>query len=303
MTDPLVVEALRGELVESRHLVDVAIVDGDGELAARAGDPGKIAYLRSSAKPVQATACLQLGWTPPGSEQLAVACASHNGEPAHVEAVRGTLAAAGLGEDALQCPIERGERINHNCSGKHAAMLAASVANGWDPGGYLDPGGEVQRRVRTLVETFAGRSSYAIATDGCGVPTFAFTLTGAATVFARLPVLAAEALDAMRAHPFLVAGSNRICTVLMSSTPGLVLKVGAEGLICGVSIDRSTAFAIKSRDGSARGREVATLRVLEYLGLLDDTGSRRVLTEIAPRLFTGSGRQPELRCKGIPERA
>jgi L-asparaginase II len=301
MSAPLVVEAVRGTLVESRHLVDVAVVDAAGSLMAGAGDPTSVAYLRSAAKPVQATACVELGWSPPGAEQLAVACASHNGEPAHLEAVRKTLAAAGLGEDALRCPAERGARINHNCSGKHAAMLAATVANGWDPDGYLNPDGEIHRAVRAALETLAGSPSRSVATDGCGVPTFAFTLAEAAVMFARLPARAAGAIASMRAHPFLVAGSGRICTVTMARTPGLVMKVGAEGLLCGVLIERGTAFAVKTRDGAARGREIATLEVLDHLGVIDAPGSARVIAEIAPRLFVGAGRQPELRCVGTIE--
>jgi L-asparaginase II len=300
---PLVVEAVRGELTESRHLVDVAVVDGDGTLIASAGDPGTVAYLRSSAKPIQATVCLELGWTPPGTEQLAVACASHNGEPPHVEAVRVTLEAAGLGEEALRCPVERGRRIEHNCSGKHAAMLAASRANGWDPARYLETEGDLQRTVRARIEAIAGRPSRTTATDGCGVPTFAYTLAEAAGIFARLPDEATKALAAMRAHPFLIAGSHRICTSVMSSRPEIVMKVGAEGLMCGVLIERGTAFALKARDGSARGREIATLRVLESLEFLHDAESHRIADEIGPRLFVGSGRQPELRCEGAIERA
>ena len=300
---PLVVEAVRGDLVESRHQIDVAVVDDAGSIVARAGDPDTVAYLRSTAKPIQATVCLESGWEPRDMEQLAVACGSHNGEPAHIEAVRGSLDAAGLGEDVLRCPVERGARIAHNCSGKHAAMLAASAVNGWDLDRYLDPDGHLQRAVRARVEAVAGRPARATATDGCGVPTFAFTLTEAAAIYSRLLGDASRALDAMRAHPFHVAGSHRICTSVMSLTQRVVMKVGAEGLMCGVFPEKRLAFALKATDGSGRGREIATIRVLSLLDVLDAETSRRVLKDIEPMMRTGQGRQPDLRCVGDLERA
>jgi L-asparaginase II len=140
---PLVVEVERSGLIESVHLVDVAVVDVDGGLTAFAGDPSAVSYLRSSAKPVQATACLEAGWEPPGIGQIALACGSHNGEPEHVNTARVTLEAAGVDPSALRCPAAWPFRmvdaaragaagpIFHNCSGKHAAMLATAQANGW----------------------------------------------------------------------------------------------------------------------------------------------------------------------------
>ncbi len=300
---PFVVEALRGDVTESTHLVDAAVVDPDGRLFLWAGDPAIVAFLRSVAKPVQATVCLELGWSPPADPQLAVACASHNGEPPHVDAVRATLAAVGLDEDALQCPAEARGRIYHNCSGKHAAMLATTITNGWDPKGYLDAGNQLQRAVRARVEKIAGVPSRAVATDGCGVPTFAFTLTQAAAMFARLPVEAGRALAAMRSYPYLVAGSQRICTTVMTTTSGVVLKVGAEGVICGVLDGPPIGFALKSRDGSARGREIAAVHLLEMLGALTETASDSVVGEILPRLAAGPGRHPTLRFRGTLERA
>ena len=294
--EPLVVEAVRGDLVESTHLIDVVIVDAGGTTAASAGDPGTVAYLRSSAKPVQATVCLELGWDPPADEQLAVACASHNGEPVHVEAVRETLRAAGLDETALRCPGPA--PIVHNCSGKHAAMLAACVANGWDPARYLDPDGPIQAAVRRRIEDFAGRPSRAVATDGCGAQTFAFSLTEAAALAVRLPRDAPRAIAAMRAHPYLVAGAGRLCTAVMSAASGVVLKVGAEGLLCGVLMETGVGFAMKARDGVARGREVAAVWLLERLGVLTPDTAARVLAEVLPNVVGAIGRHPEMRCRG-----
>jgi L-asparaginase II len=307
---PLVVEAVRGDVIESSHLVDVAVSDPEGTLLASAGEPRTIAFLRSVSKPVQATVCTELGWEPPADRQLAVACASHNGEQMHVEAARTILAAAGVDEPSLRCPAaapsvvgalpppDAPRRIYHNCSGKHAAMLATMVANGWDPSTYLSDENELQRAVRARIEGIIGTPARAVAEDGCGVPTFAFALSDAATMYARLPAETGRALTAMRAHPHLIAGSNRICTSVLSSVPGVVIKVGAEGLMCGVMLESQTGFALKARDGAARGREVATLRVLEILGALGNVSPDRIMEEVLPRISPGQGRHPNLRCSG-----
>jgi L-asparaginase II len=313
-TEPLVVEAVRGDVVESTHLVDVVVVDPEGRILARAGEADTVAFLRSVSKPVQATVCTELGWEPPGKAQLAVASASHNGENIHVDAVRGTLEAAGVDESLLQCPPAtpsilgpvppdaRG-RIYHNCSGKHAAMLAAMTANGWAPYTYPDAGNDLQRAVRARIEGLTGVRARAVAEDGCGVPTFAFALSEAAAMWARLPAEAPRAIDAMRAHPRLVAGSNRICTAVMNSVSDVVLKVGAEGLMCGALIEARTGFALKARDGSARGREIATLCTLGMLGALGNIAPERIMEEISPRILPGQGRHPELKCSGRLKRA
>jgi L-asparaginase II len=313
-SDPLIVEAVRGEVVESTHLVDVAVTDRDGTLVASAGEPHTVAFLRSVSKPVQATVCMELGWVPPGKAQLAVACASHNGEAVHVEAVRALLDAAGVDESLLQCPPatpsivgtvppEARGRIYHNCSGKHAAMLAAMVVKGWAPYTYPDADNELQRAVRARVESLAGTSARSVAGDGCGVPTFAFTLSEAAAIYAKLPAETGRAIDAMRAHPRLVAGSNRICTVVMNVVSDVVIKVGAEGLMCGVLLESRTGFALKARDGSARGREIATLCVLGMLGALGNVAPERIMDEIIPRILPGEGRHPQLKCSGRLKRA
>jgi len=313
--DPLAVEAVRGDIVESSHLVDVAVCAPDGSLRAWAGEPETVAYLRSAAKPIQATVCTELGWEPPATSQLAVACASHNGEPLHVDAVRVTLAAAGLDASALRCPPASPSVVGdapspaaygpiyHNCSGKHAAMLATCVVKGWDVGGYRRADTELQRAVQARVEAIAGRSSRGVATDGCGVPTYAFTLSETAAIYARLRKEAAPALAAMRSHPDLVAGRNRICTAVMGDVPGVVLKVGAEGLMCGVLLDTGTGFALKARDGAARGREFATVHVLEALGVLVDGTTGRILADVLPRALPGEGQQPVLRVHGSLEQA
>ena len=315
---PLVVEAVRDDVVESRHLVDVAVVDASGKLVAQAGEPDTVAYLRSSAKPIQATVCLELGWAPKGEQQLAVACASHNGEAMHVEQVRAILSAAELNEEAFRlrlpptrpslvgavAPPDAYGPIYHNCSGKHAAMLATMVAKGWEPDEYAIGDGRLQQAIKDRIEGLARRPARDIAGDGCGVLTFAFTLAEAATIFSRVPGECPAAMDAMRKHPRLVAGSNRICTSVMSWLPGIVVKVGAEGLMCGVLDEAGIAFALKARDGAIRGREIATLRVLENLGVLKGISTERLLGDIMPRLHPlPFALYPHLRCVGQIQRA
>lgn len=277
-TSPLVVEITRSGVVESTHLVDVAIVDPDGALRAQAGDPERLAAFRSSVKPIQARASRSAGWIPHEPSHLAIACASHNAEPAHVRAARHVLLRAGVPEDALACPpawpflpettvgVGCARRIQHNCSGKHAAFLAACAAAGWPLEGYLDPAHPLQRLARELIEEAAGMRAHAELVDGCGAPTLVFPLRALARAFTT--VVGTEEADAMRAHPFLVAGSEGLDTVLLEQ--GIVTKAGAEGLGCiAVTLDGAPAgIALKVRDGTTRARVAATAWILEELGIV-----------------------------------
>lgn len=276
-SEPLVVEVERSGLVESTHLVDVAVVRSDGDLVASAGDPGTVGYLRSAAKPIQAAVCLETGWSPPGEDAVAVSCASHNAEPKHVEAVRAILAAAGVAEEDLRCPLAMPrapqtaaapKRIFHNCSGKHAAMLATAAANGWAVDDYRGREHRLQQIVAARVALLAGATARLVGVDGCGVPTFAFSLVEAARIFGALPEDAPRPVAAMRRHPFLVAGTDRFCTAVIESLPGVLVKTGAEGIMCGSLVERRVGFAVKARDGAARAAEAATVRVLQKLDAL-----------------------------------
>lgn len=313
-TAPLVVEVERSGLIESSHLVDVAVVDAGGRLTASAGDPGTVAYLRSSAKPVQAAACLGSGWLPAGVEQIAIACGSHNGEPEHLRAARVTLETAGVEEAALRCPAAWPSRpedaagagapspIFHNCSGKHAAMLATATANGWPLDDYRDPDHPMQRAVSGLLERLAGRPA-GTGVDGCGVPTFAFPLSGAAGLLLSLDGAAPRVLDAMRAEPFLVAGTGRLCTAVMTSAPAVAMKIGAEGLACGVIRDRGVGFALKTRDGTQRAREVATVAVLRMLGAVNDRVNDALALHADPPVTGGGARVGAVTVRGDLQRA
>ena len=312
---PLVVEVERSGLIETTHLVDVAVVDGSGTLKAWAGDAATVAYLRSSAKPVQAFVCLENGWEPPGVAQLAIACGSHTGEPAHVEAVRATLAATGVDEDELRCPVAwplppdvaavsgAPARILHNCSGKHAAMLATCAGNGWPLDDYRGAGHPMQEAVLSVVKDLAERAPPHTGVDGCGVRTFAFTLAEAATILGRLDARAPSVLDAMAAHPFLVAGTGRLDTAIMEAVPGIAIKGGAEGIVCGVVRAGRMGFAIKSRDGTQRARDAATITVLRMLDALGDPLAENLVPYADPAVRGGGERVGSITVSGSLERA
>jgi L-asparaginase II len=305
MSEPFVVEVVRSGSVESVHLVDVAVVDGNESLVAQAGDPDTRAAYRSSAKPIQARAALEVGWTPADTRALAIACASHNGEHAHVHAVREVLSAAGVDERALRCPpdvplsleaaLGIGVRapIYHNCSGKHAAMLAACTAAGWPLETYLEPGHPLQVRVRDLVESLAGPVEGPLV-DGCGVPTFTAPLRGLALGFLRID--GGDEAAAMRVHPFLVGGTSRLDTDLMSVAPAILSKGGAEGLVC-LSAG-GLGIAVKSRDGTARSRGPVALAVLRELDLIGDAELEALPQHREPAVLGGGRPVGMLRARG-----
>ena len=293
------VEVLRGGFVESVHRVSVAVVDPAGHLRAYAGVPDIVVFARSAVKPVQAVpmvadgAADRFGW---GEAELALACASHSGEPRHVEVARGMLDSLGLGEDALACGAhppfntaaaqdlsDRGEkptRLHNNCSGKHAAMLGLAAAHGWPLRGYHEAEHPVQQR---MLEEIAHWSSVPadridVAVDGCGVATFALPLNTLALTFARLAVTtrspesaAARLIHAMQAFPELVGGTGRLCTELMRTTRGRIFaKVGAEGVYCAGVPGAEIGVALKVEDGARRAAEPALIEVLRLLGLLTE---------------------------------
>ena len=226
----------------------------DGAIFASAGDPGLVTFFRSSAKPLQA---LQLVRARPDLDDrlVAIACASHRAEPAQIEAVRALLAAGGVTEDDLEVGLQEGrppERIYHNCSGKHAGMLAVCRARGWPTAGYRLPEHPLQQEILREVTDAAGRTP-ATGTDHCSVVTFALPLEVMAGVFSRLGEREGgeRILGAMRAHPDLIGGEGSLDTNLMCSEPGWLAKGGAEGLLCGITPDGS-GFALKCEDGAFR---------------------------------------------------
>lgn len=292
----------------------MAVSDAHGRLVAWAGDPDRVTFMRSSAKPFQAMAVVEsgaadaLGIT--GSE-LALVAASHSGEPRHVEVARQLLGRAGLGAEALQCgahaPLHGPTRsaldragelpnpLHHNCSGKHAGMLCACVHRGWDVRTYLRPDHPVQRRNRTLIGQVCGLdlAEMGLAIDGCGVPTFAVPLAAMAAGFARLgsveglpgslSAVAERVNRAMAQHPEMVAGEGRFDTELIQATGGRVLgKSGAEACFGAALIDRGWGLALKVEDGQSRAVPIAVAEALRQLDVLSEGEAKALLGHARP---------------------
>lgn len=270
MSTPLSVVVRRGGVVEARHRVH-AVAVRDGTIAAVAGDLQLVCYLRSSAKPLQALA-LARARHDLDARDLAIASASHLAEPAHLEAVRALLAKAPAREAELECGFEEGrphERIRHNCSGKHAGMLAVCRARGWESEGYRLPHHPLQREIRAEIAGAADvdEAELPTAVDGCGVPTFALPLERMAHAFSRLEELDAGSVvaAAMRAHPQLIRGEQATDTRLMRLAPGWTAKGGAEGLFCACG-PGGLGMALKVEDGNMRAMGPAVAAFLERLG-------------------------------------
>jgi L-asparaginase II len=238
--DPIRVTVRRGDVVEAVHRVHAVATDGEAF-----GDRQLVCYLRSSAKPLQAIPFVE-GYDDLDEDEIAIACASHRAEPAQLEAVRKVLARAGATVDDLENGLQEGRpegKLGHNCSGKHAGMLAACRAHGWPLHPYHEPEHPLQRRIHELV----GGAEYA--TDGCGVPTYAMTLAEMAETLTRVPQ---RIRDAMTARPELIGGSvGATDTDLMRLRPGWIAKGGAEGLLCAASAD-GRGVALKAEDGCYR---------------------------------------------------
>jgi L-asparaginase II len=286
------VEVLRGERIESLHRVRFAI-SGSSAVGPRDDDPP--VFLRSAAKPFQAAAVVRSGALDRlglGDETLAIVAASHSGEARHVALVAALLARLGLGESALRCgthpPLHeptaasldgRLSQLHHNCSGKHAGMLAAAAALGVPAASYLDADGAVQHLMRSTVAAVCGVpiERVEVAIDGCGAATFAVPLASAARAFALLasplegPVELREPLErvarAMRAHPHLVGGTDRFDTRLMEASRGrLIAKGGAEGVEGIADCERGLGICVKVCDGAARAVGPAALEALRDAG-------------------------------------
>jgi L-asparaginase II len=271
MAEPLRVAVRRGEIVECVHEVH-AVAVRDGAVVAVAGDPALVASLRSSAKPLQALP-LARAYENLTDDELAIAAASHFGTPEHVEVVRRLLAATGGREDELDCGLQDGrppEPIFHNCSGKHAGMIAVCRAKGWPVEGYRLPDHPLQLALLDEVASAAELETSEVATglDGCGVVCFGLTLERVASAFSRLRRLDGgdRIAAAMRAHPVLIGGEGATDTELMRAQPGWLAKAGAEGLMCVASYD-GIGLAVKVADGNGRALRPALAAFGAALGL------------------------------------
>ena len=265
--DPISVVACRGDVVESRHLVHAVVVQ-DGAVVEQAGDAGLVAYLRSAAKPFQALPLVQAR-DDLTDDEIAIAAASHRAQPAQLDAVRSLLAKAPATEDELECGLEP-TRLEHNCSGKHAGMLALCRTRGWDSPGYRLAGHPVQQACADEIAAASEVSEEDLpsAVDGCGVVTFALPLERMALLFARLEERpgGAEVAAAMRAHPELIRGPGAPDTVLMQGLEGWTAKGGAEGLLCACG-PGGLGLALKVADGAGRPVGPALAELLRRLGL------------------------------------
>jgi L-asparaginase II len=291
MSVPVVVaEVVRSGFVEGRHHGSVVALDADGSVAWSVGDVESAMLPRSCNKPIQAVGMLRAGLDLDG-DLLALAAASHSGEPFHLEGVRRILAGADLTEADLQTPpdypLDDDARTIHlraggapssiamNCSGKHAAMLATCVVNGWDTATYTDPGHPLQKQIEATFSELTGDTVEAVAVDGCGAPLLSASLTGLARAFRTLALATSgperRVAQAIRDFPEFTSGSRRDERSLLRAIPGAIGKAGAESCYA-VALPDGRTVALKTEDGSARVRPVLMAAALERLGVPDQEG-------------------------------
>ncbi|MFC6688565.1 asparaginase [Jhaorihella thermophila] len=299
MTQPVpLAEIWRGPFLESLHLGHAVICDDTGQIVHAWGDPQALIYPRSSCKMVQALPLMTSGAADAfglTDEQLALACASHNGAAIHTRRVQAWLDDLGLGDDDLRCgpqepaDIEERNRLiraeqspcqyHNNCSGKHSGFLTLAKHLGAGPD-YIDIDHPVQKAVREAFEEVTAEDSPGYGIDGCSAPNFATTLHGLARAMAWFSSahdrsdtasrVAARLVRAMMTHPELVAGKGRACTVLMRAAAGqAAVKTGAEAVFVGILPERRMGIALKIADGGTRGAECAIASLLVALGILD----------------------------------
>lgn len=312
MTNPVLVEVLRGGVVESAHRGAVAVYDADGKPVLEIGDTERPVFPRSAVKAIQALPFVESGAADAygfGERELALACASHSGEPEHVELARSMLAKAGLDETALECgahwPSSHEATIalarsggspgalHNNCSGKHSGFLCTCRHLGIEHRGYVRADHREQEMVREAMESVTGAVHDADhrGIDGCSIPTYAVPLRSYALGFARmatgsgLPPQRAKAaqrlLQACMAEPFLVAGTGRADVALMQAAPGRIfVKTGAEGVYCAAVPELGLGIALKCDDGAGRGAEVMIAAILAKLFETDEALAAK-LAELA----------------------
>lgn len=319
--NPILVEATRGPAVESRHRGSAVVVDKRGRVVRFWGDMNASIYPRSSVKPLQAIPLVRTGAARAldvSPEEIALACASHGGEPAHTNAVDQWLARLGFGPQDLECgahpPTDRRTRcelgrcdqaptaLHNNCSGKHAGFLTVCRHMGFPARGYIDPQHAVQELVRDALEELTGCAmrDAARGIDGCGIPVFGIPLRGLATAMMKFTgpdslddatAGAARTIrDAMTAHPYLVAGRDQFCTRIMAAlAPNVLVKTGAEGTCCAAVMDQGLGIALKIEDGASRAAEAAAGGILRALGAIDDSQFAALRATLEPDVLNAGG--------------
>jgi L-asparaginase II len=297
MVNPVLVDVLRGAVVESAHRGAVAVFDAEGKAVWEIGDTHRPVFPRSAVKAIQALPLVESGAADAygfGDKELALACASHSGEPAHAELARTMLAKAGCDESALECgthwPMDHEATValartggipnalHNNCSGKHAGFVCTCCHGGIDHHGYVTAGHAMQEMIREAMEAVTGAAHDAghRGTDGCSIPTYAVPLRNFALGFAKMvsgkglePLRAKAAqrlLSACMAEPFFVSGTGRADLKLMQAEPGRIfVKVGAEGVYCAALPELGFGIALKCDDGAGRAAEVMIASVLARL--------------------------------------
>jgi L-asparaginase II len=319
MTNPVLVEVTRGPLVESRHRGAIAVLDAKGKPRIAIGDIGQPVFPRSAVKLIQALPLVESGAADAygfGRTELALACASHNGEPRHTALAAAMLARAGRSVADLECGthmpsyqpaavdlIRAGETPNalhNNCSGKHAGFVCLACHMGVEVKGYVDAAHPVMREVTAALRDITGAALAAdvCATDGCSIPTYGIPLDGMALAFARLATgeglspgrakAAKRLMQACMAEPYYVAGTGRFCTDLMTAFAGtLFVKTGAEGVYCGAIPELGLGIALKCDDGATRASETMMAAVIAALmspsGAAGDALAKRLVLPVDTR--------------------
>jgi L-asparaginase II len=321
MSNPVLVEVLRGGVVESRHRGSVAVVDADGGAVLAIGDVERPVFPRSAVKALQALPLIETGAADRyglTDEELALACASHGGEPGHVAAAQSVLARAGLDAAALRCgahapthppsaaALVRGgvapSALHNNCSGKHSGFLCVACALDAEPRRYLEPGAPVQCAVRSAIEEMSGFDLGGVepGIDGCSAPTWAVPLRHLALAFARLgtghglPPERAKAAARLRAacaaHPWHVAGSGRFCTDIMQLFGARTfVKTGAEGVFCAAFPERGLGLAVKCDDGAGRAGELIMAALIARFGIPTDAERTALARFLQPEMHNWHG--------------
>jgi len=318
---PMTIDVWRGTLIESQHEVHGAVVDSHGGVVAAWGDFEAPIYGRSAIKPLLALLLVESGAAEKyqlGDREIALATASHSGEPGHVDAVKAWLGKVGLTVDDLECgpqapsyePALRAmyeahegpTRERNNCSGKHTGFLTAAKHLGFPTKGYIQYEHPVQQRLIGILEQMSGFSLTGVprGVDGCGIPTIAFPIGHHAFAMAQLadphhlPDARAAAcrriVQAMTTEPWYVAGTNRYCTRVMEVTGAkAAIKTGAEGVYMGALPEHGLGICLKVADGAGRASEVALGAVLRHLGVIDEADEATLQAALEPEIKNWAG--------------
>ena len=325
--NPVLVEVIRGDMVESFHRGAAAVFDANGRNIAGFGDIDRPIYPRSAIKPLQAFVLVESGALEHyrlGLPELALACASHSGESCHTDGIRQWLDRLGLNETALECgahyPAHRDTRIamtrndvkagaiHNNCSGKHTGFLSVACHAGEPVAGYIERNHPVQQRVLRMLQDLSGApvDTAPAGFDGCGIPVVGMSLQAIAGAFAALAaanfasakrrVAAGQICEAMANYPNLVGGTDRLCTYIPVETKGQVLiKVGAEGVYAGMVMgDKPLGMALKIDDGSRRAAEVAMTWLIKEFSQLEGAQIEKLNTQLRPEIKTVAKRSAGL---------